>query len=589
MAIKVSPWTIKIPQTLLNDPENRAYFQYLNEFLRGLYTRTGGPSDIISTASDEIVSLRTLSGTATSANDLDTFTGTIIPNDSTIKNAIQALETNLDTANSNISTQTTRVNSLVTLSGVANNSTSLGTFTGTIISDNSTIKTALQELESYSATTSGTVTSVAALTLGTTGTDLSSSVATATSTPVITLNVPSASAVNRGALAAADFVIFNSKQAALVSGTNLKTVNGSSLLGSGDLGIITGIYGGTGVNNGASTITLAGNLVTSGANSLTLTTTGATNVTLPTSGTLVNSAVTTLSSLVSIGTITTGVWNGSTISNSYLTNSSLTVNGTSIALGASGTVTAAAGTLTGGTLNSSVTASSLTSVGTITTGVWNGTALVTTSGGTGLTSYTAGDLTYFASGTALTKLAIGANNYVLTSSGSAPQWTANTGTGSVARASLPSFTTTIGVGGATASASGSGISFPASQSASTDPNTLDDYEEGTWTPVDSSGAGLGLTVSAAKYTKIGNIVTLSATINYPATASGAAVLIGGIPFTVAGSTAGTSRPWTDAGVDFTLFVYSSFGVFMRTNANVDITNAQMSGKFIYFSLQYQAA
>ena len=57
-----------------------------------------------------------------------------------------------------------------------------------------------------------------------------------------------------------------------------------------------------------------------------------------------------------------------------------------------------------------------------------------------------------------------------------------TGTGAVALASLPSFTTTIGVGGATASASGTGITFPATQSASSDANTLDDYEEGTWTP-----------------------------------------------------------------------------------------------------------
>ncbi len=50
--------------------------------------------------------------------------------------------------------------------------------------------------------------------------------------------------------------------------------------------VIGGTYGGTGVNNGSNTITLAGNLVTSGANSLTLTTTGTTNVTLPTTGTL---------------------------------------------------------------------------------------------------------------------------------------------------------------------------------------------------------------------------------------------------------------------------------------------------------------
>lgn len=62
---------------------------------------------------------------------------------------------------------------------------------------------------------SGTVTSVAALTLGTTGTDLSSTVATGTTTPVITLNVPTASASNRGALSAADWSTFNGKQAAL--------------------------------------------------------------------------------------------------------------------------------------------------------------------------------------------------------------------------------------------------------------------------------------------------------------------------------------------------------------------------------------
>ena len=65
----------------------------------------------------------------------------------------------------------------------------------------------------------------------------------------------------------------------------------------------------------------------------------------------------------------------SNIANAALTNSSVTVNGTSIALGASGTVTAAAGTLTGTTLASNVVSSSLTSLGTIATGVWQGTAI----------------------------------------------------------------------------------------------------------------------------------------------------------------------------------------------------------------------
>jgi hypothetical protein len=73
---------------------------------------------------------------------------------------------------------------------------------------------------------SGTVTSVAALTLGTTGTDLSSTVANGTTTPVITLNVPTASATNRGALSAADWTTFNSKGSGSVTSVSVVSANG---------------------------------------------------------------------------------------------------------------------------------------------------------------------------------------------------------------------------------------------------------------------------------------------------------------------------------------------------------------------------
>ncbi len=53
--------------------------------------------------------------------------------------------------------------------------------------------------------------------------------------------------------------------------------------------------------------------------------------------------------------------------------------------------------------------------------------LATDQGGTGQTSYTAGDLLYYATGTAFTKLGIGSASTVLTSSGSAPQWTSLSG------------------------------------------------------------------------------------------------------------------------------------------------------------------
>jgi hypothetical protein len=93
--------------------------------------------------------------------------------------------------------------------------------------------------------------------------------------------------------------------------------------------------------------------------------------------------------------------------------------------------------------------------------------------------------------------------------------------------------TTMGVGAATPAASGAGITFPASQSASSDVNTLDDYEEGTWTPIDASSSGLTFTGVSGYYTKIGNMVFATFALVYPATSSSALNVIGGLPFTTA--------------------------------------------------------
>jgi hypothetical protein len=108
--------------------------------------------------------------------------------------------------------------------------------------------------------------------------------------------------------------------------------------------VVGATYGGTGINNGSNTITLggavstAGAFTTSGANALTLTTTGATNVTLPTSGTLLTSTATTLSSLSTVGTITSGTWNGTAIGVAY--------GGTNIASYAVGDIIYASGATT---------------------------------------------------------------------------------------------------------------------------------------------------------------------------------------------------------------------------------------------------
>jgi hypothetical protein len=94
---------------------------------------------------------------------------------------------------------------------------------------------------------------------------------------------------------------------------------------------------------------------------------------------------------------------------------------------------------------------------------------------------------------------------------------------------------TIGVGDATPSSSGAGITFPATQSASSNANTLDDYEEGTWTPVlggDGGGTAMTYTTQIGKYTKIGNVITADAYVLLSArgTITGN-VVITGLPFT----------------------------------------------------------
>ena len=121
-------------------------------------------------------------------------------------------------------------------------------------------------------------------------------------------------------------------------------------------GVLPSANGGTGINNGTNTITLGGNVTHSGAFTQTFIATGNTSVTLPTSGTLVNTAVTTLSSLSSIGTVTVGTWNASVISVAYggtgasslTANNVLLGNGTSalqvVAPGTSGNVLTSNGT-----------------------------------------------------------------------------------------------------------------------------------------------------------------------------------------------------------------------------------------------------
>ena len=94
--------------------------------------------------------------------------------------------------------------------------------------------------------------------------------------------------------------------------------------------------------------------------------------------------------------------------------------------------------------------------------------------------------------------------------------------------------TTISVGGATPSTSGAGITFPATQSASSDANTLDDYEEGTWTPGVGGTATYGADVGG-RYVKVGKSVTIWGKIQISSIGTGSTTAISGLPFTAASS------------------------------------------------------
>lgn len=90
----------------------------------------------------------------------------------------------------------------------------------------------------------------------------------------------------------------------------------------------------------------------------------------------------------------------------------------------------------------------------------------------------------------------------------------------------PTLTGTVTLGGGQ-------LKFPATQSASSDPNTLDDYEEGTFTPVvvGSDTAGIGTyTFSSGVYTKVGNLVTFSLRLSWTAHTGTGSMLISGLPF-----------------------------------------------------------
>ena len=163
---------------------------------------------------------------------------------------------------------------------------------------------------------------------------------------------------------------------------------------------------------------------------------------------------------------------------------------------------------------------------------------------------------------------------------------------------------TIGVGNATPSTSGAGITFPATQSASTDANTLDDYEEGSFTPTITASVTNPTnqpSLAVGRYTKIGGLVTLSLEITGINMAGSSGYLkVSSLPFANGGAlyykTTGScyfNSIDTPAGsVNIVPFLANSasevsFVATIDNAASQNVTDNATTGGQIYMSIAYR--
>ena len=193
--------------------------------------------------------------------------------------------------------------------------------------------------------------------------------------------------------------------------------------------VATGVWNGTAIANA----NLANSTVSYGGVSLAL---GASDAT-PAFNLSDATAYTGDSSLVTVGTVASGTWNGSTVAVAYGGTGATSLTDGGVLLGSgTGAITATAvlgngeiliGDASGDPATLDVGSSSaITILGTVATGVWNGTAVGLGYGGTGFTGYAKGDIIIASATNTLAKLSSGSDTQVLTLASGAPTWASPT-------------------------------------------------------------------------------------------------------------------------------------------------------------------
>ena len=135
------------------------------------------------------------------------------------------------------------------------------------------------------------------------------------------------------------------------------------------------------------------------------------------------------------------------------------------------------------------------------------------------------------------------------------------------------------------------LKFPATQVPSADANTLDDYEEGTWTP--SVGGTATYTTQTGTYTKVGRQVTVCCLLTINAIGSGNQSVISGLPFASSGrataaviwNTAASSFVTVAAATTDTASTVTLFGATAAT-ASLAGANVLQNSTTVFFTLTY---
>jgi hypothetical protein len=134
-----------------------------------------------------------------------------------------------------------------------------------------------------------------------------------------------------------------------------------------------------------------------------------------------------------------------------------------------------------------------------------------------------------------------------------------------------------------------GITFNGDTAAA---NALDDYEEGTYSVTDQSGAGLSFTVNSSRYVKIGKLVWIGIEIVFPTTSDTNIVYIS-LPFAQSTAQRASLSCVTNRS-DVTVQGYAStgtarLGIIESAASPVSVTNASLSGKYVIIGGVYEAA